>query len=86
MKHYKIKYKIGTSEIDSYTVFCLENELEENLNMILYHIKGFIDWIGEKPEGQRDYYETNRISILKKFGLIEKQEENECKIYERWGY
>lgn len=86
MKHYKIKYKVSSSEIDSYTVFCLENELEENLEKLLYHYEAMIDWIGEKPEGQRDYYETNRISILKKFGLIEKQEENECKIYERWGY
>ena len=86
MKHYMIKYRIGTSEVERYTVWCSEDELEENLENLLYHFEAFIDWIGDKPEGQKDYYETNKINILKEFGLLDKNEENENKIYRMWRY
>jgi len=85
MKEYKIKYKVSVSEFETYTVYCDEKNLEEKLEELLYHFQAMIDWIGDRPEGQRDYYECDN-SILKEFGLLDKNQENEDRIYEAWGY
>lgn len=84
MTEYKIKFQKADSQTDYFVTYVSETELELELKKILDN-GALIECISDKPEGQRDFYETNKYILLKKFNLLEQQEDNEDKIYEGWG-
>lgn len=86
MKRYVIKYFISSSQYSN-SIYCLESELENNLNELLNDYNAFIDLIGEKDEKDTiGQYDECTYQKLKELGLFEKNVKNEDIVYRSWGY